>query len=129
MAKDVRDRLGLFCNQLARWPSLDAIVRDAGACRELDELLAAISGAGPEPERAGMLLDAIDEACRHRGLEGITRVGFQPLPKGMSVSSVAEGWVCPRGFCDRVVLAEESDEPPLCVALGGTPMKRYPSSP
>ena len=47
MVKDVRDRLGLFCNQLARWPSLDAIVRDAGACRELDELLDCDQRRGP----------------------------------------------------------------------------------
>lgn len=130
MVDDVRDRLGSLCAGLGRWASLDGIIRDAQAGPELGELLTAISGGGPDPERARVLLDAIEEACKRGGLEGGLRgSGFRPLPPGTSVSSGGESWVCPRGCCDRVVLAEETDDPPVCAAAGRTPMKRFLGSP
>jgi len=122
----VRERLGSLCADLSRWASLDGIIRGAGAGPELDELLTATGGEGLDPKRARVLLDAIEEACKRGGLDVALRgSGFRPLPPGTSVSSGAESWVCPRGCCDRVVLAEETDDPPVCAAAGGTPMKRW----
>jgi hypothetical protein len=130
MVDDVRDRLGSLCAQLGKWASLDGIIRDARVGQELDELLTAIADGVLDPKRVRELLDAIDEACKRRGLDGVTQQSrFRPLPKGTSVSSVGESWVCPRGCCDRVVLAAETDDPPVCAAAGGTPMKRFPGSP
>ena len=122
----VRERLGSLCADLSRWASLDGIIRGAGAGPELDELLTAIGGQGPDPKRARVLLDAIEEACKRGGLDVLPRGSrLRPLPPGTSLSSGGESWVCPRGFCDRVVLAEEADAPPVCAAAGGMPMKRW----
>jgi hypothetical protein len=130
MLDKVRDRLGSLCAELSRWASLDGIIRGAGAGPELDELLTAIGGGGLDPKRAQVLLDAVEEACKRRGLDGVTRESrFRPLPKGTSVSSLGESWVCPRGCCDRVVLAEETDDPPMCTVTGGRRMKRFAGSP
>ena len=122
----VRERLGSLCAELSRWASLDRIIRGAGAEPELDELLTAIGGEGLDPERARVLLDAIEEACKRGGLDVLPRgSGLRPLPPGTSLSSGGESWVCPRACCDRVVLAEEADVPPVCAAAGGMPMKRW----
>ena len=121
--------MGSLCSGLSRWASLDGVIRGAGAGPELDELLTAIGGEGPDPKRARVLLDAIEEACKRRGLDGVTRESkFRPLPFGPSESGI-EGWVCPRGWCDRVVLAEETDDPPVCAVAGGMPMKGFRVSP
>ena len=122
----VRERLGYLCADLSRWASLDGIIRGAGAGPELDELLTAIGSEGPDPNRARVLLDAIEEACKRGGLDVIPRGSrLRPLPPGTSLSSGSESWVCPHGCCDRVVLAEETDAPPVCAAAGGMPMKRW----
>jgi hypothetical protein len=126
-ADRVRERLGRLCDELDRWASLDKIVRDAGAGSELDALLAMIGGGGnADLEQVRVLLDAIEEACKRSGLDGAIRGSrFRPLPKGLSASPVGESWVCPRGCCARVVLAEETDACPVCAVAGGTPMKRF----
>jgi hypothetical protein len=131
MVDSARERLSRLCNDLSRWASLAGIIRDAGASSELDALLTVIgSGGKPDPERVRALLNAIEEACKRLGLDGVTRESrFRPLPKGLLASPVGESWVCPRGCCARVVLADETDDWPVCVLAGGEPMKRFLGGP
>jgi hypothetical protein len=123
-----RDRVGMLCDQLSRWPELHGIIRDGGAGGELDELLAALGGED-EPDHDQMLawMQAIEDACALKRLAGITSRGkaFRPLPPGPSEASDFRAWVCPRGRCDRVVLPEEAQTPPACAVAGGTPMNPF----
>lgn len=125
----VRDRVGMLCDQLSRWPDLRGIIRDAGAGGELDELLAALDSEGePDPDRMLAWVQAIDDACaRKKGLVGITsgEKSFRPLPPGPAGDLDCRAWVCPRGRCDRVVLSEETRTSPVCAAANGTPMSAF----
>ena len=122
----IRDRLGLFCDQLSGWPTLARTIRDGGGGSALDDLLALLNGvAEPDAARVLELLGAIDDACARRGLVGLTsrEPGTGVLPPGM-VTVETSAWVCPRGRCDRVVLPDESAAP-VCSATGGAPMTRF----
>jgi hypothetical protein len=123
-----RDRVGMLCDQLSRFPDLRGIIRDASADGELEKLLAALGGQD-EPDQDQMLawVQAIEDACARKGLAGITSRGkaFRPLPTGLSAASGFPVWVCPRGRCDRVVLPEEAQTPPVCAVAGGTPMSAF----
>jgi hypothetical protein len=126
--EQARDRVGMLCDQLSRFPDLHDIIRNAGADKELDGLLAALGGAGElDQERMLAWLQAIEDACARKGLAGITsrEHGFRPLPAGLSATSNIPVWVCPRGRCDRVVLPEEAQTPPVCAVTGGTPMMPF----
>lgn len=120
--------MGILCDQLSRWPELHGIIRDAGAGRELDELLAALRGED-EPDQGRMLawVQVIEDACARKGLTGITsrEHAFRPLPAGLSAAPGSGAWVCPRGRCDRVVLPEEAQAPPACAVARGTPMSVF----
>lgn len=123
-----RDRVGMLCDQLSRWPDLPGIIRDAGAGSELDELIAALGSEElPDQGRVIAWVQAIDDACARHGLAGLTsrENPFRPLPIGLSEDAGPRAWVCPRGHCNRVVLYEEKQTPPVCVAGGGTPMRRF----
>lgn len=121
---EVRSRLGLLCDGLSQWNSLDGIIRAGGAGPELDELLTGFDHADVDPARSAQLLDAIDAACKRAGLDWPPRA-FQPLPHGFTVSPDGDSWVCPHGRCDRVVLPEEAGGPPLCGAGSRIPMKSF----
>jgi hypothetical protein len=127
-----RDRVGTLCDQLSRFPDLDGIIRDGGAGGELEELLAALGGDEPDQDQMLAWLQAIEDACARKGLAGIAsrELAFRPLPTGLSAASGSRAWVCPRGRCDRVVLPEEAQTPPVCAVAGGTPMNPFtlPSS-
>jgi hypothetical protein len=72
----VRDRMGLLCDQLSRWPDLDGIIRDAGAGAELEALLAVLGGEGESDEdRVAGWVEAIEDACTQKG----ARAGRQPV--------------------------------------------------
>jgi hypothetical protein len=122
----VRDRVGMLCDQLSRWPDLDGIIRDGGAGGELDELLAALGGEDePDKDRLLAWVQDIEDACASKGLVGITsrEHAFRPLPEGLFAAHGSRAWVCPRGRCDRVVLPEDAQAPPVCAVAGGAPMK------
>jgi hypothetical protein len=123
-----RDRMTSLCVELGKWTSLGEIIRRAGAGAELDELRTAIAVAGTDPARLVVLLDAIDEARRRAGLGDGTRGGRPLLPLPLPKPS-GDHWVCPHGYCDHVVLAGESDDPPRCAVAGGIPMKSFRVSP
>ena len=124
-----RYRVGMLCDQLSRFPDLQGIIRDAGTGGELDELLAALGGED-EPDQDQILgwVQAIEDACARNGLVGITsrEYAFRPLPIGLSATADFPAWVCPRGRCDRVVLSDEAQQtPPVCAAVGETPMNAF----
>jgi len=124
----VRDQVGLLCGQLSNWPSLDGIIRDAGAGTELDALLAVLgSDDAPDPVRVAGWVETIEDACARKGLAGITsrEYIFRPLPAGLSGTPGAQAWVCPRGRCDRVVLPEETVPTPVCAVAGGAAMSPF----
>jgi hypothetical protein len=54
IVEGARDRVGMLCDQLSRFPDLHGIIRDAGAGGELDELLAALGGED-EPDKDQVL--------------------------------------------------------------------------
>ena len=121
----VRERVGSLCEQLSRWPSLEGIVRGAGAGGELDALLAALGGGGePDPEQVARWVEAIGSACARKGLVAVTTRGhpFRPLPAGLRDTPAVRAWVCPRDRCDRVVLPEEAEAAPVCAIAGMAPM-------
>ncbi|MFF2409593.1 hypothetical protein [Streptomyces sp. NPDC058092] len=105
-------------------------IRNAGAGNELDELLAMPSGgAGVDAKRAKALLDAIDDACARYGLAAVTvrSYGDAQLPAGFGrppATVEQDKWICPQGFCGRVVFSEEAPTPPACAA-GGIPMAPF----
>lgn len=69
-----RDRVGMLCDQLGRFPDLHHIIRDACADKELDKLLAALGGVGElDQDRMLAWLQAIEDACARKG-RGIQRV-------------------------------------------------------
>lgn len=127
-AEEARNRVGMLCDQLSQWPDLRDIILDAGAGGELDELLTAL-GAEDEPDQDLMLacVRAIENACARKGLAGITSrdKAFRPLPPGTSPIPGLRAWVCPWGRCDRVVLPEETQAPPVCVVGNGTSMDPF----
>jgi hypothetical protein len=130
----VRDRVGVLCGQLERWPTTEKIIREAGAGAALDELRAALTGDAVDPARLAALLDAIEDACARSGLVGITsrEHGYRPLPPGLPLSSApAENAprVCPLGQCDRVVFSGETDTEPMCVVSGGVSLRPFPVFP
>jgi hypothetical protein len=124
----VRERVGMLCDQLSRWPNLHGIIRDSGAGGELDELLSALGGEHePDQDRVLIWMRAIEDACARKGLTGIIsrEHTFRPLPTGLSAASDSRAWVCPQGRCDRVVLPEEAQTPPVCAVAGGAPMSAF----
>lgn len=149
--EQVRDRLGMLCDQLSRFPDLHDIIRAAGAGGHLDKLLAALKGEDKLDENQVFAwLQAIDDACVRSGLAGITsrERAFHPLPPGFGSlpsgfyepsdelpggddqdegvsGSDPQAWVCPRGRCDRAVLPEEVRILRVCAAAGGTPMRPF----
>lgn len=125
MIGEVRDRLGSLCVELSRWGQLENFIRESGAASELDELLAAVSGERLDPERALVLLEGIGEACKRGGLDWPPRSRFRSLPPGMSAPPAVESWVCPRGYCDRVVLADETGDSRVCRTAGRIPMRSF----
>lgn len=117
------DRVGLLCDQLSRFPSLQEFVAKAGVAAKLDELLALVADPRePDPARVRELLDAIDVACTVAGLAGLTSRTKGGVPAGLRLPpdhSEAEGpmgWTCPLERCDRVVLRQDSAERPSCAA-------------
>ena len=119
------DSAGMLCDQLSRFPDLHDIIRDAHVGGELEKLLAALSGEDePDEDQVLAWLQAIDDACARKGLAGIIsrEQVFRPPFPGVSDSWA---WVCPRGRCDRVVLPEEAQTPPVCAVNGGTPMSPF----
>jgi hypothetical protein len=135
----LRDRVGLLCDQLSRWPSLYTTIHDAGVDTELAELLTVLAETGdPDQARIQALLDAIDEACKHIGLAALTTrsMGLDPggltLPAGLDLPSGLDGtagavvgWTCPLRRCDRVVTAGETAQQPTCAARQNSPMTPY----
>ncbi|MET7783558.1 hypothetical protein ABZU94_39035 [Streptomyces mirabilis] len=130
-----RDRVGLLCDQLSRWPSLTATIRDGGAETELHDLLALLSNqSDPDSQQVSELIEAIERACARQGLTGLThRNGGSPggitaLPPGMTGAPEVVGWTCPLSQCNRVVTPEETSHPPACAAVPGPDgrMKPYP---
>lgn len=137
MDVNVRDRVGLLCDQLSRWPSLMATIQDGGAQAELDTLLALVaSETDPDSKRVSDLIDLIESACARQGVVGLTSRdgvpggGITSLPPGMASTPEVMGWTCPLGRCDRVVTSDETSNPPTCVAAHGpnTYMKPYPAA-
>ncbi|MBV1956631.1 MULTISPECIES: hypothetical protein [Streptomyces] len=144
---DVRDRLGVLCDQLTRHRTMAAEIEAAGAGPQLEELLGLLptapdaSGAPASTARLGALLDAIEDACaRHgladldvRGLEHLRSAdarlppGFALTPGGTPAAGAdpVDAWVCPWSHCGRVVFPEEATARPACAA-GGTPLRAYP---
>jgi hypothetical protein len=123
-----RDRVGWLCDQLNRWPDLVGIIEEAEAGAPLRKLQDALANATKtDPVHITELLQDIQEACARHGLTGVTQRdrAYQPLPPGMSDPSGTDAWVCPRGVCDRVVLAEETTTEPVCAIAAGTPMARF----
>ncbi|MFE2519465.1 hypothetical protein [Streptomyces mirabilis] len=136
-----RERVGLLCDQLSRWPSLTATIRDGGAETELHSLLALLaSQSDPDGQRVSDLLAAIEDACARQGLPGLTNrnggfpggipalpPGMTELPPGMNDPGVL-GWTCPLSRCNRVVTPEETTHPPACAAVPSPDgrMKPYP---
>ncbi len=123
----VRERVGSLCEQLSRWPSLEGIIRDAGASGDLNALLAALNGdREPDPEQVASWAEAIESACARKGLVGVTSRGyaFRPLPAGLRDMPTTRAWVCPRDLCDRVVLPEEAAAP-VCAIAGRAPMTPF----
>ena len=132
-----RERVGLLCDQLSRWPSLETTIRDGGAQSELTTLLALLSGdTDPDGQRITELLDASESSCAREGLVGLTSRngdslgGMAGLPPGMNGAPEVVGWTCPFDRCSRVVMPDETSQPPTCAALQGPDgwMKPYPSA-
>ena len=125
----VRDRLAALCNQLAKWDTLDGIIRAGDAGDALDELLASCVAANADSDtaQAAKLLDAIDEACAKQGIGRVSftarGTAYRPLPASSTAASAA--WVCPTGSCDRVVFPDEANSDPVCALAGGATMKRF----
>jgi len=123
---DVRDRVGLLCDQLTRH-SMEQLIRDAGAGEELGALRAVLrNDQDADADRLRALLDALEDACLRSGLSGVAsrQQGYRPLPPGLSPNSQhdrngsARAWVCPLRRCARVVLPEEAAaDVPIC-AMG-----------
>jgi len=131
MDTPLRDRVGLLCEQLSRWPTLHATIRDAGAHTELDELLTILAAPKePDRDRVLTLIDAIDQACTKVGLAGLTSrtkalsAGLT-LPGGLEGDPSLAGWTCPLHRCERVVISQEVDGTPTCAARQNTPMTPY----
>ena len=128
----VRDRIGVLCDQLSRWESVETIIRDGGAGVALDEVRTAIRDGQTGPGRLTELLDVIEDAGARASLPGITtrEHGYRPLPPGAASPGI-EAWVCPQGRCDRVVLT--GDDPtaaqPLCALAAHAPMKLHRIAP
>lgn len=118
----VRDRVGLLCDQLSRWPTLHATIDSAGADNELGALLALLAGPHePDLGKIETLLDAIDQACARIGLAALTSRAKGPapwagLPPGLAGHPGPAGWTCPLRRCDRVVTPDETSAPPTCAA-------------
>lgn len=119
----VRDRLGLVCEQLSRWPKVEGIVRGAGGGEALDALLAALAtDTAPNAERLDEWISAIEDAARRAGLQGIAS-RFRQVP-----TEPAEEWGCPRGHCDRLSsLSEIPEAPSACWIAGSTPLRKIPT--
>ena len=141
---DVRDRLGVLCDQLTRHRAMAAEIETAGAGPQLTELLGLLptaSGATSLEARLGELLDAIEDACARHGLaalnvrgpanethgSGELPPGFALTPDGAAVNGAeaVDAWVCPWGHCGRVVFPEEAAAPPACAA-GDEPLHAFP---
>ncbi|WP_194912880.1 hypothetical protein [Catenulispora rubra] len=126
----LRDRIGLLCDQLSRWPVLRTTITDAGAYAELTDLLSILTGPDqPDPARVQALLESIEEAGNAVGVVGLTTrmMGLDAgliLPGGLSADpgAMVVGWVCPLGRCDRVVLPAEGVKTPMCAAGPDKPM-------
>ncbi|MFD5728312.1 hypothetical protein ACFWMT_19775 [Streptomyces sp. NPDC058368] len=131
-----RERVGLLCDQLSRWPSLQTTIRDGGAEDELRDLLRQLaSETAPDNQRVSELLDAIERACALQGLPGLTSrtsnnpVDMTTLPPGMTDVRSVVGWTCPIKRCNRVVTPDETSQPPTCVALHDANGRMTPYSP
>jgi len=127
----LRDRVGLLCDQISRFPTLQGIIADAGALTELTGLLTMLADPHePDQARVGALLDAIDQACSKTGLVGLTsrtkglEAGLS-LPGGLAADPGLAGWTCPLERCGRVVIRQEADGTPTCAARQNTPMRPY----
>jgi hypothetical protein len=129
----VRDRVGLLCDQLSRFPTLRSTIADAGASTELAELLTKLADAHePDQARILALLNAIEQACAGVGLAGLTSrtKGFDvglTLPGGLDADPGLAGWTCPLRRCDRVVIRQEAvgTTTPTCAARQNAPMMPY----
>lgn len=135
--KEARNRLGVLCDQISRWPDLCDIIRDAGAENELREILnALICSENLTEEKMRQVLSwlqVIDNSCAHSmGLIGIAsrQKAFHSLPPGLSDDSDTQAWICPRDRCDRVDLSTESSLRPSCAMFQGILMRPFnlPSS-
>ena len=63
----VRNRVGMLCDQLSRFPDLHDVIRDAGADGELDKLLAALGGVDePDEDQVLVWLQAIEDVVPAR---------------------------------------------------------------
>jgi hypothetical protein len=123
----VRERLGSLCGQITQHADMEGEIRDAGAGRQLDEVLTAVrAGDTLDPKKLIALLNEIEEACSSRGLAGVTTKSrnYEVLPPGFDAAPKEEPstWICPSGRCARTVFDEESAAPPLCAAGGGVTM-------
>jgi len=127
----LRDRVGLLCDQLSRFPTLHTTITNAGAHTELAELLTTLAGSHePDQDCVLALIDAIDHACTKVGLAGLTsRIktldASLNLPGGLEADSGLAGWTCPLQRCSRVVILQEADGTPTCAARHNTPMTPY----
>lgn len=127
----LRDRAGLLCDQLSRWPSLYTTAREVGRQTELAELLTLVTGPRePDQDRVLELLNSIDKAFAGVGLAGLTSRTKGPdvgltLPEGLKTAPGLVGWTCPLKRCGRVVICQEADGAPACAAARDAPMAAY----
>jgi len=119
----VRDRLGLLCEQLSRFPELEGELRDADGSEALDALVAAVAdNAAPDWTRLNDWINEIDAAARRTGLAYIAdRLRGKP-------AEAPEVWGCPRGYCDRASSPNDMPgDPMICWVAGSVPLSKLPT--
>lgn len=130
MGDVVGDRVGLLCDELSRWPELTQTIRDGGAQAQLNEVLKLLADPNDSNEQhMAQLLDAIEDACARQGLALQTRA-IPSLPPGTGWHGGGlAGWTCPLDRCTRVVLPDETTDPPTCAAAHGEAARMKPYRP